>query len=57
MVAGTSAGQNTVVWAKIETPVKNLRTYGEAPFNIAVIHGGPGAAGEMAPVARELASG
>ena len=25
------------------------------PFNIAVIHGGPGAAGEMAPVARELA--
>jgi pimeloyl-ACP methyl ester carboxylesterase len=36
--------------------VKNLRTYGKAPFNVAVIHGGPGAAGEMAPVARELAS-
>jgi pimeloyl-ACP methyl ester carboxylesterase len=32
----------------------NLRTYGKAPFNIAVIHGGPGAPGEMAPVAREL---
>lgn len=37
--------------------MKNLRTYGKAPFNAAVIHGGPGAAGEMAPVARELASG
>jgi pimeloyl-ACP methyl ester carboxylesterase len=37
--------------------VKNLRTYGKAPFSVAVIHGGPGAAGEMAPVARKLASG
>lgn len=37
--------------------VENLRIYGKAPFNAAVIHGGPGAAGEMAPVARELASG
>ncbi|MGB2768190.1 MAG: alpha/beta hydrolase [Candidatus Zixiibacteriota bacterium] len=35
----------------------SLRTYGKAPFRVAVIHGGPGAAGEMAPVARELASG
>ena len=34
----------------------NLRTYGQAPYQVAVIHGGPGAAGEMAPVARELAS-
>ena len=36
--------------------MKNLRTYGKGPFNVAVIHGGPGEAGEMAPVARELAS-
>jgi pimeloyl-ACP methyl ester carboxylesterase len=36
--------------------MKNLRTYGKPPFNVAVIHGGPGAAGEMAPVARELVS-
>ena len=36
--------------------MQNLRTYGKVPFNVAVIHGGPGAAGEMAPVARELAS-
>jgi pimeloyl-ACP methyl ester carboxylesterase len=35
--------------------MKNLRTYGKAPFTVAVIHGGPGAGGEMAPVARELA--
>ncbi len=35
--------------------MKNLRKYGKAPFNVAVIHGGPGAGGEMAPVARALA--
>jgi pimeloyl-ACP methyl ester carboxylesterase len=33
-----------------------MRKYGKAPFTIVVVHGGPGAAGEMAPVARELAS-
>jgi pimeloyl-ACP methyl ester carboxylesterase len=32
----------------------NFRTYGDPPYSIAVIHGGPGALGEMAPVAREL---
>jgi pimeloyl-ACP methyl ester carboxylesterase len=36
--------------------MKKLRKYGGKPFNIAVIHGGPGAPGEMAPVARELSS-
>ena len=30
--------------------------YGRAPFGVAVIHGGPGAAGEMAPVAQELST-
>jgi pimeloyl-ACP methyl ester carboxylesterase len=34
--------------------MNNLRTYGDAPYRVAVIHGGPGAPGEMAPVAREL---
>ena len=34
----------------------NIRKYGNPPFSIAVIHGGPGAPGEMAPVARELSS-
>ncbi len=37
--------------------MKNLRTYGAAPFGIAVVHGGPGAPGQMAPVARERARG
>jgi len=36
--------------------MNNLRIYGNKPFHVAVIHGGPGAPGEMAPVARELAS-
>ena len=36
-------------------PERNLRVHGKAPFRVAVIHGGPGAAGEMAPVARRLA--
>jgi pimeloyl-ACP methyl ester carboxylesterase len=34
----------------------NLRRYGDIPYCVAAIHGGPGAGGEMAPVARELAS-
>ncbi len=36
--------------------MKNLRIYGNKPFSVAVIHGGPGAPGEMAPVAREISS-
>lgn len=36
--------------------MENLRKYGNAPFDTVVIHGGPGAPGEMAPVARELSS-
>ncbi len=36
--------------------IDNPRIYGPPPYRIAVIHGGPGAGGEMAPVARELAS-
>ncbi len=34
--------------------MKALRKYGGTPFSIVVIHGGPGAPGTMAPVAREL---
>jgi pimeloyl-ACP methyl ester carboxylesterase len=36
--------------------MKNVRRYGARPYKIAVIHGGPGAPGEMAPVAKELTS-
>ncbi|MFA7355566.1 MAG: alpha/beta hydrolase [Methanothrix sp.] len=32
----------------------DLRSYGRPPFNVVVVHGGPGARGEMARVAREL---
>lgn len=32
----------------------NPRKYGSPPFTVAVIHGGPGAAGQMRPVAQEL---
>jgi pimeloyl-ACP methyl ester carboxylesterase len=35
--------------------MQNPRTYGPPPYRVAVIHGGPGAGGEMAPVARALA--
>lgn len=34
----------------------NPRKYGRRPFSVAVVHGGPGAAGEMAPVARRLSA-
>ncbi len=32
-----------------------LRAYGDPPHTVAVVHGGPGAPGSLAPVARELA--
>lgn len=35
--------------------MKNCRIHGEKPYTTAVIHGGPGAPGEVAPVAAELA--
>lgn len=34
--------------------MKNLRKHGQAPFTVAVIHGGPGGAGEVTPVAQAL---
>lgn len=36
--------------------MKNLRKFGKVPYSVAVIHGGPGAPGEMAPIARKLSS-
>lgn len=36
--------------------MKNLRKYGNAPYKIAVLHGGPGAPGEVGPVAREAST-
>jgi len=36
--------------------MENLRKYGSEPFSLSVIHGGPGAPGDVAPVARELSS-
>ncbi len=32
----------------------SFRKYGSAPFSLVLLHGGPGAAGELAPVARKL---
>lgn len=32
----------------------NWRAYGNAPYHVVVVHGGPGAAGEVQPVAAEL---
>ena len=32
----------------------SVRTYGKKPFRAALLHGGPGAPGDMAPVARKL---
>ncbi len=34
--------------------MKNFRTHGNIPFEIVLVHGGPGAAGEMFSVAEEL---
>lgn len=37
--------------------VDNIRLHGSEPYSVAVIHGGPGAPGEMAPVAERLSRG
>ena len=34
--------------------METFRTYGRVPFRVVVIHGGPGAAGSVAPIARTL---
>jgi pimeloyl-ACP methyl ester carboxylesterase len=34
--------------------MKNIRIWGDKPYQVAVVHGGPGTPGHMAPVAREL---
>jgi pimeloyl-ACP methyl ester carboxylesterase len=34
--------------------MEKLRKYGDAPFCVAILHGGPGIPGEVAPVAKEL---
>ena len=39
---------------KMGSHMRNFRKYGRKPFKVAVIHGGPGAPGEMAPVAQVL---
>ncbi len=39
---------------KENTLLQTFRTYGNPPFRVAVVHGGPGAAGDVAPVARKL---
>jgi pimeloyl-ACP methyl ester carboxylesterase len=37
-----------------EAQLESVRKYGRPPFTVAVIHGGPGALGDMEPVAKEL---
>ncbi|MFA4859493.1 alpha/beta fold hydrolase [Methanoregula sp.] len=36
--------------------MSTVRKWGRGPYSVAVIHGGPGAPGEVAPVARELST-
>ncbi len=37
-----------------KAPMETFRKYGSVPFRVVVIHGGPGAAGSVAPIARKL---
>lgn len=36
--------------------MNNTRVYGNKPYKVVVVHGGPGGPGEMASVANELSS-
>ena len=40
--------------SEIPAPPDNPRRYGRPPHRVVLVHGGPGAGGEMAPVARRL---
>jgi pimeloyl-ACP methyl ester carboxylesterase len=44
------------IGAKEEDAMTNVRFYGNKPYQTAVIHGGPGALGSVAAIARELAN-
>lgn len=48
------SGIVNITYLKYLEETMNLRKYGDRPYEIAVIHGGPGAAGSMMPVAVEL---
>lgn len=53
---GVSAGRG--VEKHMSVPIEvNVRCHGSPPYRVAVVHGGPGAAGEMAPLAEHLAVG
>lgn len=43
-------------WSMSENEIIDLRRHGRPPYAVALLHGGPGARGEMAPVARALSS-
>jgi pimeloyl-ACP methyl ester carboxylesterase len=49
--------KNDTLRLALEGLIMCVRKYGKPPFNVAILHGGPGAPGYMAPVARRLASG
>ncbi len=42
--------------AKSRIDMDNLRRYGKPPYDVVVVHGGPGARGEIAPMTRKLSS-
>jgi pimeloyl-ACP methyl ester carboxylesterase len=46
--------QTTKVVDPSQPPQILARKFGSEPFNVVVVHGGPGAAGEMGPVAQRL---
>lgn len=49
--------KSSVNFDEVGFDMDDLRIYGKSPYSAVVVHGGPGARGEMAPVARKLASG
>ncbi len=46
----------SILFRSFEVNLKHTKKCGKQPFKVALIHGGPGASGEMAPVANELSS-
>jgi pimeloyl-ACP methyl ester carboxylesterase len=56
ITSGRFHGEDFIVLRINANRMKPVRRWGSGPYPVAVVHGGPGAPGEMAPVARELSA-
>lgn len=52
----TNSSKEEYPMMRCEGTIGPVRAYGEPPYGVALVHGGPGAPGEMEPVAHDLSA-